>query len=124
VETEQNFPLNVCVDGTSSALGDGKRNTQRIVEKLREAKIGGAAQYCDDLEYGGYTDWFLPSKDELNLMYWNLKEKGLGGFASASYWSSFMRSVFASPCFQRFDNGGQGEVRESTSLRVRAVRQF
>jgi hypothetical protein len=40
------------------------------------------------LNFGGFNDWFLPSKDELDLMYKNLKVKGLGDFASSFYWSS------------------------------------
>ncbi|MDR2633448.1 MAG: DUF1566 domain-containing protein [Treponema sp.] len=134
VETEQQFPWgDVGVGGTSSALGDGKRNTQLIVEELRKKRIGGAAQYCDDLEYGGYTDWFLPSNDELNLMYQNLKEKGLGGFTNDVYWSSSVHdNNFGYSFAQRFndgfrfgvDSGYANENHKSRSNRVRAVRAF
>jgi hypothetical protein len=122
--TEQKFPWGkISVDGTSPAPGDGKKNTQLIVEALQRNKIGGAAQYCDDLEYGGYMDWFLPSRDELDLMYRNLKEKGLGGFTGDSYWSSTL--IFS----QKFNNGEQenpwydGDYRNNT-FKVRAIRQF
>jgi hypothetical protein len=128
VETEQQFPWgDVYAQGFGPALGDGKKNTRLIVEALKAAKIGGAAQYCDDLEYGGYTDWFLPSRDELNLVYQNLKEKELGGFTGESYWSSYFVSNFGDKnyFFQRFNNGEQASTgRGSTALRVRAVRQF
>jgi hypothetical protein len=65
------------IGGTSTAIGSGKRNTEIILEKLYEwgaptADQDGrevAAKLCADLEYGGKSDWFLPSKDELNQMY-------------------------------------------------------
>jgi hypothetical protein len=130
VETEQQFPWgDVYASGLSPALGDGKKNTQLIVEALKAAKIGGAAQYCDDLEYGGYTDWFLPSRDELNLMYQNLKEKELGGFTGESYWSSYYANSMGRSMYfyQRFNNGEQeytNTSRRGNAFRVRAIRQF
>jgi hypothetical protein len=123
-ETEQKFPCNVYVSGSSLAIGDGKRNTQLTVEKLRENKTGGAAQYCDELEYGGCTNWFLPSRDELDLMYRNLKENGLGGFESAWYWSSSTSGSFASTWAQQFSDGRQDRRDRSDSFSVRAIRQF
>jgi curli biogenesis system outer membrane secretion channel CsgG len=124
-ETEQkNSWGNVSVNGTSPAIGDGKRNTHLIVEALRNKKIGGAAQYCDDLEYGGLTDWFLPSRDELNLMYQNLKEKSLGGFTGDYYWTSNLYGS-GSPYFQRFNNGEQSYTSDDARpYRVRPIRQF
>src|SRR5579863_3529104 len=47
-----------------------------------------AVALCKSLRIGGYSDWRLPSKDELMQMHTNLHKAGLGGFASAVYWSS------------------------------------
>jgi hypothetical protein len=47
--------------------GAGERNAQAIVKSL-SGEYGRAAQYCDLLEYGGFDDWFLPGKDELNMV--------------------------------------------------------
>ena len=67
-------------------IGTGEMNTSIIVEKQGEGEY--AAQLCYDLSLGGKSDWFLPSKNELNQMYENLASKGTGGFANFYYWSS------------------------------------
>ena len=43
---------------------------------------------CEELILNGYSDWHLPSKEKLNLVYVNLGQFGGGGFAEYSYWSS------------------------------------
>jgi hypothetical protein len=43
---------------------------------------------CNELVLNGYNDWRLPTIPELELMYKNLKEYGLGGFENDFYWSS------------------------------------
>ena len=60
----------ILVSGTGTAIGTGKNNTALIVAKLNEvpADSDRAAQLADALTYGMYSDWFLPSDDELNLM--------------------------------------------------------
>ena len=69
-------------DGT--AVGTGAQNTADILAGCSEA--GTAASIVDAYTLGGYDDWFLPSKDELNVLY--AQKAVVGGFANTNYWSS------------------------------------
>jgi hypothetical protein len=70
-------------------VGTGKQNTRNIMDASVQVAVNApAARLCDRLEYGGYDDWYLPSKNELGLMYMNLKIDGIGGFGNEWYWSS------------------------------------
>jgi hypothetical protein len=115
------------VGGTNTGVGAGKRNTELILEYLKSTtgETGRAAQFCDEQFAGEFDDWFLPSKDELNLMYQNLKVKGLGGFGSGYYWSSSESSGSGYYALaQRFSNGSQDINSKSDPRSVRAIRQF
>jgi len=70
-------------DGT--AVGTGQANTTSIVNSCSTAGI--AARLCDDLVLNGFSDWFLPSKDELGKMY-SLKIIISGFKSNNAYWSS------------------------------------
>jgi hypothetical protein len=93
------------IKGTATGMGSGKRNTEVIVNYLNgREETGRAAQLWDALL--AEDNWFLPSKDELNLMYINLKQKGKGNFQNVYYWSSSEYSdLFA--WAQNFSNGTQ-----------------
>ncbi len=69
-------------------VGGGYMNTTYIVSYLGSGSTY-AAQLCDGLTFGawGFTNWFLPSKGELDLMYTNLASQGLGDL-SGHYRSS------------------------------------
>jgi curli biogenesis system outer membrane secretion channel CsgG len=116
------------VKGTSTTTGNGKANTQRVVSALAEREEDGAALLCSVLDINGYTDWFLPSMGELDLMYKNLKERGLGGFGNGYYWSSTQfDSNFV--WVQRFGDGEQfhrlSDFGSKDAARsIRACRQF
>jgi len=112
------------IGGTGTGIGTGQNNTTTIVTWLNNhSETGKAAQLCNDLTVGVYSDWFLPSKGELNLMYTNLKVAGVGGFGSVSFWSSSESNAnFA--WFQGFFNGAQGSDYKLYNFRVRAVRAF
>ncbi len=111
----------------ASAVGAGYGNTGRIV--YNQGTGDYAARLCHDLSLGGYEDWYLPSKYELNLMYQNIGQGNLlglgnvGGFASANYWSS---TEYANNIawLQNFTYGYQSGYYKSSAYRVRAVRAF
>ena len=72
---------------------------------------------------GGFTNWALPDRGELSLMYQNLHSKKLGGFYDNYYWSSVQDGSSYAYC-QNFNSGLQGLSSQSSSLWVRAVRSF
>ena len=90
---------------TGTAIGTGATNTTKRISVL--GSNGVAASLCRNYRGGGFTDWFLPSKDELNELYIN--SAVVGGLASSSYWSSseFVSSSNSSAWFQYFFNGNQ-----------------
>jgi hypothetical protein len=110
--------------GTSSSLGTGQANTTAILSGCSTAGI--AAKVCDDysVTVGGvtYSNWYLPSLDELTLLYGN--KIAIGGFANAYYWSS-SESGADYACRKFFQYGNRYCNRPKTdALRVRAVRSF
>jgi TolB-like protein len=113
------------VVGTETAVGSGKRNTQIIVDQLHQlGETGKAAQLCASLNYNGFTDWFLPSKDELDLMYKNLKQKSFGNFGNNWYWSS-SQDRHGNTWSQTFSNGRPDYHNLKIYIYpVRAVRAF
>ena len=113
------------VGGTGTAIGTGKNNTVLIVALLNSAPPDSdrAAQLCDALDNGGYSDWFLPSLDELDLMYDNLKLYGVGGFGNNQYWSS-SESASCNADGEYFLDGTQANHSKNMARTVRAVRSF
>jgi len=111
----------VLTGATNTAIGTGQNNTTTIVTTQGVGSY--AAQLCDDLVLGGYDDWFLPSKDELNQMYLNLKAIGIGNFVDTCYWSSSEIDV-NSAWGQYFYNGDQHADDKSLDDAVRCIRAF
>ena len=110
-------------DGT--AIGTGAQNTIDIMNGCSEAGI--AARICGDLVLGGYSDWYLPSIDELNMLFIN--RVAIGGFTYQFintynyYWSS-MESDSNYAWNFNFDNGAAYYGNKSGTYYVRAVRAF
>lgn len=82
-----------------------------------------AAKFCRSLNYGGYTDWYLPAIEELNLLYTN--RTAIGGFSETSYyWSSTEYNDGGAQAY-RFTNGMLYPNRTKTNSQyVRCVRRF
>jgi hypothetical protein len=95
------------------------------VNKLKElGESARAAQMCAALKINGYNDWFLPSKDELNLIYTNLKKKKIYALTNDWYWSSSQASNVGA-WFQRFSDGDQDTANfKDSAFSVWAVRAF
>ncbi|MBE3144795.1 MAG: DUF1566 domain-containing protein [Planctomycetes bacterium] len=113
-------------DGT--VLGTGNQNTIDIMNITTGCPTEGiAARLCGDLVLNGYSDWFLPSMNELAAMREGLAstptDRTLYGFADAYYWSSSEYSD-AAACGQHFNNGTQENSNKNNGARVRAVRAF
>jgi len=112
------------IANTVTAIGFGKQNTQLVTEQLKASgETNRATQICASLEINKYKDWFIPSRDELDLMYKNLKQKGLGGFSGGIYISSLQFNNNHT-LGQIFSEGSQGGYNKSYTLNVRAVRAF
>ena len=111
------------VGTTGTALGTGQANTTAIVGQT--GCTSGAAKLCDDLTEGSYSDWYLPSRDELNKLCIN--QVAIGGFNDGSdglYWSSTEYDA-NSAYLQVFAIGMQGISGKGDSAKlVRAVRTF
>jgi hypothetical protein len=109
------------IPGTQLTVGSGEANTSLIVAGCNEASF--AAKLCDDLVLGGQTDWFLPSRDEINLMYNNLHTNNQGNFnINEGYWSSTEAGSYAWDFY--FLNGAAGNLGKHRASYVRAVRAF
>jgi hypothetical protein len=123
------------------ALGDGplagKMNTAIIIanQGFGDGETY-AARICNELQITEgvktYGDWYLPSKEELNLMYQNrtainTTSQANGGttFANAYYWSSTEYDLVNVIAFdQNFGSGSQYGDGKGSTYRVRAVRAF
>lgn len=99
----------------------GARNTYAILAQA--GFTNGAAKICRDKKSGGYTDWYLPSRQELRCLQAN---KGvLNSFQDTLYWSSTEADAFSAWRVD-FTDGGTSIGNNSKGLahRVRCVRAF
>ena len=63
--------VNTATVGADSAV-DGTQNTADIVAD-GNATVYPAGHFCNDLVIGGFSDWYMPAKNELEICYYNLK---------------------------------------------------
>jgi hypothetical protein len=109
----------ITTGAAGTATGTGAANTTAIVASQGAGSY--AAKLCDDLVLNGYSDWYLPSKDELNKLY--LNKRAVGGFATYFYWSSSEDYAYYA-WYQYFGVGSQYFDIKFNYFRVRAVRAF
>ena len=111
-----------------TAIGAGKQNTQDMLAACSER--GTASDLCANYNLNGVQGWFLPSRDELAVMYRNLKAAGFGDFRDAGmtdnceYWTSSQVTADMANHIDFADNGRQHYDDKDYPRRVRAIRSF
>ena len=118
----------IFVPGTTDFIYSGEENTMKIITAHpNPSNFPFAADRCVQLNFNGYTDWFLPSVEQLKAMYENLYSipSPLGDFDDALYWSSLLvpsRDTYAKVL--DFDGKVVREKHKATACTVRPVRAF
>ena len=118
--------------GTLESIGTGQTNTTAMMSQV--GYTGGAATVCDEYTttVNGitYSDWFLPSKDELNQIYTNkatinttAAANSGSNFSNGYYWSS-TEYDFQYAWDQYFGAYYQNGLAKGATNKVRAVRAF
>jgi len=109
---------------TGTAIGRGKANTAAIIAAHSgDTASNNAAKAAAAYTGGGKSDWFLPSKDELNALY---KARTHLGISSGWFWSSSNSDFYGSSAWgQCFASGDQiPDYAKYANLYVRAIRAF
>lgn len=117
-----------CSVYTSTGIGNGKGNTKNIIATshpggsigISNCAAKACANYSTEKTKAG--EWYLPSKDELDLIYKNLVKTGIVKSDRWHWSSSQNNNKYA--WAQRFSNGSQDYYGNDGKFCVRAVRAF
>lgn len=116
------------VGTTSEAIGSGQANSAAIIAQPghTESAARVAAEFVHVHTGVSYGDWFLPSLDELNVIFENLHHEGIGGFQPhpSVYWSSSESFEIGDRFAYMVDPIGPIEARKGQVLLFRPIRAF
>ena len=127
--------ISVFAGAADQSIGAGSANTDAIILAHAQGapETSYAAGLARDYNGGGYTDWFLPSRNEAYQMFINkalinntaAANSGSDLTEDAYYWSSSEKNNNVTLAwFFEISNGGSGVVSKGTTYNVRAVRAF
>jgi hypothetical protein len=105
------------VFGTALCQGGPNTNSLYAVCSTQSSPI----KTCYDLVLNGYSDWVLPSLDELTKLY--LNRNSIGGFSTGYYWSSSEYPITYAWAVN-FTAGGSAALDKFATCRIRAIRYF
>ena len=115
-----NTTVAIGANAQGTAVGSGYKNTVAMVTNNNTANRAGTIARA----YRGpnnLSDWYLPSKDELNQLY--TQKTTVGGFSTVTYWSS-SEDGGDSAWYQIFIIGSRGTSAKGLANYVRPVRAF
>lgn len=123
--------ISTLIGTTGTAVGTGKANTIAIIAQVNNpSETNYAAAKCTAYSNNGKSDWFLPSKEELHLIYTNLYQQGLlSGYGTNNYHYSSSEQSANMAWLHGFEwgSGGQGGNDKGYSgycRYVRAIRAY
>lgn len=129
------------LDTFGSEIGQGHYNTAKITNfhdnltnyynnpNICNSNNNGTVAAQKTMLYvssNGFSDWYLPTKDELSLIYQNLHSQSLGNLTNSIYWSSTQIDEFHANAIN-FSNGAEiisPKIPISNNLKTRAIRSF
>lgn len=128
---------------TTKSTIPGHTNTAAINAYFGPTVTDSAAKFCANLTFGGYNDWYLPSKSELAYIYCHSTNSGshgsgkpeedgdcatyglatnLPGFQTGTYWTSSEASTAQAWGMAAGGNGQQGATTKGFLGYVRCIR--
>lgn len=129
--SQKNYNTLCCNIITVQSLGAGKINTLKIIKNthkhgtITEENCAALACHSYSTETTKAGDWFLPSEEELNLLYQNLGQRVLlSNTTNEAYYLSSSQGSNYTACFKGFSDNCYGNTVKSNSYSVRAVRAF
>jgi trimeric autotransporter adhesin len=106
------------VGASGTAVGTGAANTNAIVANCSTSDI--AARQCYNLVLNNKSDWYMPSKDEVNLMF--TQRSFLSGLTGIYYTST--ESDASHAWVQYFYSGSQTTIEKGLQTGLRCIRSF
>ncbi len=113
----------------STSLTDGDGNSADVYAHVmtgdgdnnpNDGDTPNAFVLCNDLNFGGHNDWYLPARDELNVLYTN--EAAIGGFNTSVYYWSSSENNMGTARRQIFNSGSQATNWKYTAYAIRCAR--
>jgi hypothetical protein len=120
----------IIIPATETAVGSGESNTSSIVHFYSPftGDTTVAAKECADFslihEGRVYDDWFLPSAEELELVYTVLVDNNLGGFSTADGYLSSSEYDADEIWARSMSTGNAYRALKSHYARFRPIRAF
>jgi uncharacterized protein YgiM (DUF1202 family) len=118
-------------NNNNTEIGKGYQNTKNIEKICKQLQCYNsmvASSIVLNSNHNGYTDWHIPSRDELVEMYNNIGNGGpegdIGGFANRRYWSSSEYNRYYTWFVDFSDGNSRDWTNKDSKINIRVIRAF